>query len=158
VQQVGEAIRQATDTYMQARSTGVRGTRSLFTLHTENLTPTTVSSTLVEVPKTAYTEFTVSPSHTTIRDAVQAVTGSYRQGSTFYQLVKTENIQPQKEVAVKDKANGKLYSGRAARQLLGLPDAHARVAPTQHPNYDIFVQSTSSNRKLVPFTTAIVMN
>lgn len=156
VVEVGTKIQQATDNYMQMRSSGVRGTRSLFTLNVQNLTDTVVTHAMVEVPKTSYFEFTVDPAHTVIKDAVQFQGTKYRIGSTFYQLTKTEEIQPQKKLAVREKTTGKLYSGQTARQILGLPDTYAKVAPASHPKYDIFVQSTSPNRKLVPNTTAIV--
>ena len=157
VREVGTRIQQATDNYMQARATGVRGTRSLFSMDVHNLRPTLVDSALQEVPSDRWTSFTVDPQTVVIRDAVEKNVGAYRTGCAFYQLTKTETIQPQKQIAVREKSSGKLFSGAAARQLLGLPNAHARVAPANHPLYDIFVQSTSVNRKLVPNTTAIVM-
>ena len=159
VERVGQTILQTTYTYMQARATGMRGTRSLFTFNTQNLTPSTVSRTLAEVPQTAYTTFVVKPDPIVIKDAVEDATGRpYKIGSTFYQLTKTETVQPQKDVIVRDKESGKVYSGQSARDLLGLPNDYAKVAPARHDKYDIFVQSTAPNRKLVPFTTAIVLN
>lgn len=111
---------------------------------------------MVEVPKEAYFEFVVDPNHIVIKDAVQAQGTSYKIGSTFYQLTKTEEVQPQKKVAVREKTTGRLFTGQTARAILGLPNSYVKVAPASHPRYDIFVQSTSPNRKLVPRTTAIV--
>jgi hypothetical protein len=43
-----------------------------------------------------------------------------------------------------------MYSGSDARTLIGLPTSgNARLHPGNHGNYDIFIQSTSINRKLV---------
>ena len=153
---IGQKIRETSTNYMQMRSSGVRGTRNLFSLDTKNLTPDVVSHTMVEVPPTSYFEFKVDAAHTVIKDAVQSQGTTYKIGSTFYQLTKTEEIQPQKRLAVREKTTGKLFTGQTARQILGVPDFHAKVAPASHPQYDIFVQSTSPNRKLVPNTTAIV--
>ena len=52
---------------------------------------------------------------------------------------------------------GRVFSGPAARQLLGLPCAEATVKPGENPAYTVFVQSTSVNRKLVPGTKLLVM-
>lgn len=71
-------------------------------------------------------------------------------GAAFYRLEKLEpRIQDYKLIAIKDKTNGHVYHGQAARQLLGLPTVgNARVAPGDHGHYDIYIQSTSVNRKL----------
>jgi hypothetical protein len=45
-----------------------------------------------------------------------------------------------------------VYSGRDARQIVGLPDMNVRVSPSHNPDFDIFVQSTSLNRKLIAGT------
>jgi hypothetical protein len=91
---------------------------------------------------------------------VELATGRpYRTGSAFYELTKTESIQASKQLAVMDKRTfGGVYTGPQARQVLGLPDYEIRVTPSQHPDYDIFVQSTSVNRKLVPSTRLLVLN
>ena len=45
-----------------------------------------------------------------------------------------------------------------ARQLLGLPDYEVKVSPTSHPNYDLFIQSTSVNRKLLAGQRVMVLS
>lgn len=71
-------------------------------------------------------------------------------GAAFYQLTKTESeVQEYKIIAIADKNTGAVYSGPAARDLLGLPTyGTVKVAPGDHGKYDIFIQSTSVNRKL----------
>lgn len=157
VAEAGTAIQQATANYYEARSQGIRSTTGLFNLNTQNLTKSVVHQTLKELSPSDYFAFTVSPDHIVIKDAVESNVGQYRQGSTYYQLTKSETVQPQKDIAVREKRTGKIYRGRQARQILGLPDYHTKVAPAKAPDYDIFIQSTSSNRKLVPGTTAIVI-
>lgn len=72
-------------------------------------------------------------------------------GSAFYQLTKTESrVQPDKKVLVRDQATGKVFAGKEARKMIGLPDdKNARLHPGDHKAYDIFIQSNSINRKLV---------
>ena len=71
-------------------------------------------------------------------------------GAAFYQLTKTESaVQDYKKIVIRDKKTNALYGGDAARQALGLPKwGDCRLAPGSHPAFDIFVQSTSVNRKL----------
>lgn len=72
-----------------------------------------------------------------------------KKGSAFYQLIKTETVQPQKDILIRVKKNGAIYFGPAARDLIGLPHSgNIRVAPGNHGDYDIYVQSTSVNRVL----------
>jgi hypothetical protein len=86
-----------------------------------------------------------------IRDFVQArLNAPMVRGCAFYQLTKTENkIQWHKLIVIRHKDTGALYFGSDARTLLGLPLlSDARVCPSDHGNFDVFVQSTSVNRKL----------
>ena len=71
-------------------------------------------------------------------------------GAAFYQLTKTEpSVQDYKKIVIRDKKTNALYGGDAARQALGLPSyGDVRLAPGSHPSFDIFIQSTSVNRKL----------
>lgn len=71
-------------------------------------------------------------------------------GAAFYQLVKTEDkIQDYKLVAIRDKDSGQIYCGPEARDLIGLPRlGDARVRPDTAGKWQIFVQSTSVNRKV----------
>jgi hypothetical protein len=159
VREFGTQIRAATANYYQARSQGVRGTRSLFTLDTSNLTASTVQSTLQRLDQSDYWSFIVRNPSEVIRDAVESRGhGRYRLGSTFYQLTKPEDVQSNKQVCLRNR-KGEVFTGTAARNLLGLPrNETARVAPASTPDYEIFVQSTAPNRKLIGGTTAIVLN
>lgn len=74
-------------------------------------------------------------------------------GTAFYQLSKREEVQDHKLIVIRHKISGKVYGGREARSLLGLPDTGSiKLAPGDHGQYDVFVQSTSVNRHLVPET------
>jgi hypothetical protein len=61
-------------------------------------------------------------------------------------------VQPQKAIVLREPITGRIYSGHPARQLLGLPTdgtTRAKVTPGMMSKYQVFVQSTSVNRKLV---------
>lgn len=71
-------------------------------------------------------------------------------GAAFYQLTKKENaVQDYKCICVRDKNTKAVYGGDAARDILGLPKyGTVKLAPGNHGDWDIFIQSTSVNRKL----------
>lgn len=70
-------------------------------------------------------------------------------GSAYYQLMKRELVQQSKELVVTEKGSKKVYGGKDARKLLGIPaDGDVKITPGNHANFDIFVQSRSVNRKL----------
>jgi hypothetical protein len=93
-----------------------------------------------------------------IRDFVEQRTKKpMAKGTAFYQLTKTENVQDYKQLAIRDKLKGTVFSGFAARDMLGLPQTgEVKLAPGSHGQYDIFIQSTSINRKLVENTNVLV--
>jgi hypothetical protein len=71
-------------------------------------------------------------------------------GGAFYQLTKTEKaVQDYKKIVIRDQKKGTVYGGAAARQMLGLPTSgDVRLKPGDHGDFDVFIQSTSTNRKL----------
>jgi hypothetical protein len=71
-------------------------------------------------------------------------------GSSFYQLTKTEpKVQDYKKIVIRDKKTNLIYGGDATRQMLGLPNyGDVRLAPKDLGNFDVFIQSTSVNRKV----------
>jgi hypothetical protein len=158
IQEVGRILQTSTVRYMDDRATGVYasvGGRSygLFTPDVQNLTTRTVSTNLDPIVPRAVINVTEKEA---IRDKVQTELGAYTVGSAYYQLTKPETVQAGKQVMVREKKTGKFFGGHEARQLLNIPSYEVRVAPASHPNYDIFVQSTSWNRNLVPNTQVVV--
>lgn len=92
-----------------------------------------------------------------IRDLVEHHLGRYVLGSAYYQLTKREKIQQHKAIILGAKNSRTLWGGHEVRATLGLPTyGDGKVTPGNHANYDIFVQSTSTNRKLVRGTTLLV--
>jgi uncharacterized protein YegL len=157
LREVGEVLKKTTGAYMQARTTGVRGTRSLFSLDSGALQTNVVKTALDELSPTDYMLLPVSKD-SVIKDFVESWTRQpYRAGSAYYQLTKTEEIQNHKQICVQNKRNGKIYSGANARTILGLPNYSVKVGPAHNIDFDIFVQSTSLNRKLIGGTKLVVI-
>jgi len=91
---------------------------------------------------------------------------TFQKGRGFYQLVERkpngeanwEEIQEHKEVIFVDRETGETHSDtRWCREQLGIPfGTRGKVRPLQIPEimdkYDVYIQSTSVNRKLDPGT------
>jgi hypothetical protein len=74
----------------------------------------------------------------------------FKVGRGFYEFTKTETIQARKEVVLQHRRTGDKFTGKKARDLLGLPEGvSARIKPATLDQYAVFVQSTSANRRLV---------
>lgn len=158
MREVGENVRATTDRFMQARATGVRGYSrgGLFTIPT--LDAKQVATILPRLDPSAFKVLYVADGALDISTFVERQTGRpYLRGSAYYELTKPEEVQHHKQVVVVHKRTGTAHAGAEARQLLGLPDYAVKVAPGTSPDYDVFVQSTSVNRKLVPGTRLIVL-
>lgn len=154
----GETIHMATDNFMSMRSSGMRGTRKLFSLDVSRLNKKTLESKLDKIPYNQYRAISVSEA-APIANYVEKKLGiPYRIGSAYYQLTKSEQIQASKKIAIMDRSNYNLYIGDAARSILGLPDYEVKVHPSSITKYDVFVQSTSVNRKLVPGTKLLIIS
>jgi hypothetical protein len=158
-ERVGQTITAATDAYMVNRAKGVRGSKSLFTLNTASLDRAVVQATTNKLGPGQFRFFPVSQPMP-IADLVEYFTRRpYRIGEAFYQLTKRETIQAQKAIALYDRKAHSVFVGPSTRQLLGLPtDGEVKVNPDNHSQYDIFIQSTSVNRKLVPGTNVLVLS
>jgi len=144
----GRTIQDATESYMTGRSVGVRGTRTLFSTGVDAVNDATVKSALTPLPYSQYKLIPVGPEDAVIRPFVEGCGYTYRIGDAFYQLMKPETIQARKEIMIVENATDKVFTGRAARDLIGLKDQNERVKPDANKLYTIYVQSTSVNRKL----------
>ncbi len=157
LEEVTQKINFATTSYYTQRAAGIKGTKCLFRL--QEVAKTEVKKTLTEVNPGLYDTLIVRKydDGKAIKDFVEAWTQKpYRVGSSYYQLTKPEKIQAGKVVAVIEKATGKMYSGPEARQLLGLPDYEVKVEAASFKTFDVFIQSHSTNRKLVKDTHLVV--
>lgn len=153
VQVATRATEQAFTNYYSERSRGATMTKSFYTTDLSKVSKATVKSKLVDISKDV--KFFDVTQTAQIKPFIEKQTGkSYVAGTAFYQLMKKEDeVQDYKQIALRDKKSGGVYSGVEARNILGLPhNGTVKVAPGNHGAYDIFIESTSVNRKLIPGT------
>ena len=87
-----------------------------------------------------------------IKNYVQKNGLTFKTGKGFYEFTKPEIIGPNKEIVLMKKDTGDLFEGDGARQIIGLNNNspnNKKHKPTDLPDYRVFIQSTSYNRKLV---------
>jgi hypothetical protein len=151
VEEVGRRIQAATETYMVARSHGVRSTTSLFRMDDAVVNAAAIKAArLTPLARGKYVLNTV-PRECVIKDYVEDCGFTYIAGRGFHELVKPEKVGAAKNIAIVSKdGREQVWIGREARQMLGLPDVETRVRPDFNTSYRIMLQSTSVNRKLKP--------
>lgn len=140
----------AVDTFYRSRSMGATAS-SAFYADLHNVTPTMMKH-LIDVSKMISSWYVSGPEDgMAIKEFVEKHSFCYVPGTCYYQLTKTETVQPSKKILVEDAATLSVYTGyEARRQLLGLPAyGDVRLVPGNLGNYHVYIQSTSVNRKLV---------
>ena len=156
VEEVGAQLREVSELLMTGRSQGVHGYNhragGLFKLR--DFSAADVQAGLAPLAPGAYTLLNVTERQQ-IRDLVKSASGSYQRGRAFYQFMKRETIQADKEIAVE--LEGRVYSGASARSLLGLPGYEVKVSPDHKAGCTIFVQSNSFNRTMIPGTRLLLL-
>lgn len=155
-EEVSNTMSSATDHYMMARSSGLRSTKNLFSLDASNLRSAEVKRKLEELKPYEYELLNVNK-ESYIKDYIESWRLPFVKGSNYYQITKPETLQSYKQICIQDKVNGKIYTGIKARELLGIPDFEVKVNPNNYGKYNVFIQSSSSNRKLVKGTQLIVL-
>ncbi|MFC5890340.1 VWA domain-containing protein [Kitasatospora sp. CM 4170] len=154
-------VKTAATSFLRGREQGLRGTKNLFTMG-QDLNTAEVKANLDALDAGKYILVPVDQ-QLPIREFVTSAGHTYKTGCAFYELSKREKIQGRKQLAVAEKdpatgrMTGRVFSGPAARQLLGLPESEVTVKPGENPSYTVFVQSTSVNRKLVLGTKLLVL-
>lgn len=135
-----------------ARKSGVKSTPTFYAADLSKVSLNEVRAALVPVTnevvlypvELGYHDLDISDFmwHMTKKDFVK--------GTAFYQLTKTEKeVQDYKKILVRERTTGVIYAGDNARQILGLPKyGSVRLVPGNTGNYDVFIQSTSLNRKV----------
>jgi hypothetical protein len=142
--------------YYTGRTQGRRSTQTFYT-DIKDVSISTIKANLDDISRQVNFWTVNTPEEgETIRGFCNKKLGrgkDMKKGSAFYQLIKPEDVQDYKVIAIVDKTTTAVYSGPSARDLLGLPQyGSAKVAPGEHGKYDIFIQSTSVNRKLLQGT------
>jgi len=92
-----------------------------------------------------------------IRDFVEDRVGSNMlKGAAFYQLTKGElKVQDYKLMAVRNQKTGEVFASKDANEIrsaLGLPHHSTKMSPADLGEWDLFIQSTSTNRKVIAGT------
>jgi hypothetical protein len=92
-------------------------------------------------------------SDTAIKPFVEENGLLFKKGRGFYEFTKPVVVQKYKEVIIRNRKTGEMFSGDHARKLLGMPiGVDAKVRPSYLTEFQGFVQSTSVNRKLLAGT------
>jgi len=82
-------------------------------------------------------------SEQTIKAFVEATGARYKAGGGFYQLTKSEDISPKKNIVMEHIASGEMFTGEEARSMLGLSATqHKASLRSVLDGYRAFVQST----------------
>lgn len=166
VEDAGRVIRTATANYMTSRASGIRGTKSLFTIDANALNTQAVKAANLKPMDPS--DYVLIPVITdiAIKEFVEQATVNYQVGKAFYQLnsgrapkgKRGVKVQGNKQVVVVEKATNKAYTGPEARTLIGLPDYEITVDPMKlNADFDVYVQSTSLNRKLFAGTKLLML-
>lgn len=155
-----EATERFTESYKQynvLRAQGVTSTTSYFKLNAP-VSKKEISKVAEKLPKTKYRIVSNNLTNAQmIRPLVEYTTGSYSLGNSYYELVKKETIQAQKELILINKKDGTAYRGSEVRRMLGLPDYEVKIQPGDFGDWYIYVQSTSVNRNIIPKQTVLVL-
>ena len=181
VEEAGRKVAQATASYMGMRTnSGMRSTKSLFVGGQVDAAAIKAAK-LKPLAKNAYAIVPVTPiqglvqekpegkkpaagkpdnrpmvAYMEIEPFISRAHPPFRVGKAYYELVKTEKIAGNKELAIADK-DGNVFLGQGVRQMLGLPEQTKTVKPDFNPNYKIYVQSTSLNRHLYLHSSVMVL-
>lgn len=155
VQQGFVAASTAFDGYFKSRSMGVTSTRSFYA-NIDDVQSDEVEAVTKNITKDATVLIASTPD--TIESFCRKSVGKFQKGAAFYQLTKTEReVQDYKKIIIRDKKSNEVFAGNVGvRKLLGLPTTGTiTLKPGKHGQYDIYIQSTSTNRKLVPGASVI---
>lgn len=144
---------QAMSNYFTTRSTGAKATGSFYA----NAAAVNVAALEDISKKVSLYVVPADANGIEIRDFILKHRTEYLKGAAFYQLTKTEaRVSHTKMILIRDRATGKVFGGKDARSMIGLPnDRNARLHPGDHKAFDLFIQSESVNRKLVASTGVI---
>ena len=137
--------------YFEGRSTGMKAT-TRFYANLADVSVEELQKQLIDISdRVTFYDVTSADHQSLIRPFVESRIGEAMvRGGAFYQLVKTEpKVQANKRIAIRDRVTGTVFAGDAARQMLALPTiGTVRLAPDELGDFDVFIQSTSVNRKL----------
>ena len=107
------------------------------------------ASGLIPVPPSRF-QVVMVDRDTDIKSFVISLGIKFKLGRGFYQFMKSEMVQEHKEVVLRNKRTGDMFTGAEARNFIGLPfGERGKIKPKLFDDYEVFIQSTSPNRKLI---------
>lgn len=159
---IGDVEKSVTDGISAYTRAVSQGSTSITNFHQLNVTiDPKVLKTLPEIKSTLKVWAVDKLSR--LDEFVQSHGVTFAIGKAFYQLTKNEKVEAGKEVLIVEKtfnpANGSktleaVYAD--GRKALGLPDGEIKkLVPQNLGNYEVYVQSTSNNRNLIPGTRVL---
>lgn len=157
LEEAGKKMSAVNTNFMSGRTSGVKGSKNLFNLDAAAINSMTINRNLKPLDPLEFDLFVVHRDSTIKPFAESWTRKPYLAGSCYYQLVKNETIGATKRICIRNKLNGKVYTGENARNLLKLPEHEVKVSPSVHPEYEFYVQSTSGTRKLPAGTNLIYL-
>lgn len=156
IEEVGQKFSAITRNMYTSRARGIRSSQTIFS-DLKDVNQNNVTQVLNEVQNFNIV-INEDVKAVEIKDLVESkMPVFYKKGCAYYELVKNEHIQAKKEIAIQNKKNGKVYSGNNARKLLGLPDQEVKIVPGDFGEWNVYVQSTSVNRKIIPKQRVLVL-
>lgn len=184
VEEVGEVIQQTTRTWIQNRAKGTRSAgTSLFVGGLDQVDAAAIKA--AKLKPLAASDYAIVPvtwvdglvkekpdgkkptagkpdnrpmiAYMEIEPFISRVHPPFRVKKAYYELVKTEQIKGDKQIAILDTKTSKIYLGDGVRQMLGLPEETRTVKPDFNPDFKIYVQSSSLNRHLYLHSSVMVL-
>jgi hypothetical protein len=134
------------DSFYNARSTGQKSTKSFYTTDLSSLKKADLSK-MTDLSG-RFKKWTVDR-EVDITAFVESKGVKFVIGAGYYQFTKKEKLREGRTLVIREKGTNRIFGGKEARAILGIPDGEVQVTPGNHANYDLFMQSTSTNRKLV---------
>lgn len=155
--EVADTTRYGTQSYYLERSKGATATSAFFVQpDLSKMTPKTVKTRLADL-SAKFKQFDMAHEERVDEFVARKTRRPYVIGQAFYQLMKPEKVQPNKEVVLTEVGGTAVWGGPEARAVVGLPAAgDAKVVPGNHAGWNIFIQSRSSNRRLPRGTKLLV--
>lgn len=146
-------------TYSAVRAAGQTQSRSFYEPVTPDLSKVKVKDLKQLDNLTArFAQHTVAK-ESSIKEFVESKTKQpYVPGTAYFQLSKPEKVQYTKQIALVPIGKKSVFGGEKARDLIGLSKfKDAKVSPGNHGDYEIYVQSNSTNRILVRGSKVLIL-
>jgi len=155
-QEVAQQTNSGTTSYYKSRAEGQSATSAFFQPDLSRVTPRDVKIKLTDV-STHFKLFDMAQEGRIDEFVVKKTHKPYVFGQAYYQLMKDETVQKNKDIVLMEINGGAVWGGPATRTIIGLPkDQDAQVKPGNHAGFNIFIQSRSSNRKLPRGTKLLI--